>query len=126
MGLSQSLQGTGAGLQAVVLSRGLAEVGRLARALGSDEATLWGLAGVGDLVAVHGKPGSTFFDAGVALAKRQRADGPWGTAEALAALARKHQIETPLIDGLLETVAGGDPVDLVQKLMSRRSAKERR
>jgi len=126
MGLSQALQGSGSGLQAMVLSRGLAEIGRLARSLGSDEATLWGLAGIGDLVAVHGKPKAAFFEAGANLARGRRDEGPWGAAEALSALAKKRNVETPLLDGLLATVAGGDPLDLVQRLMSRRSAKEHR
>ena len=107
-------------------SRGLAELGRLARAAGAQESTLFGLAGVGDLEAVHARPGAPYFDAGRSLADGKVVDGPWGLAEALLATGEAHGVELPLVQSLVEVVGGGDPVDAIQRLMSRRSAKEHR
>lgn len=126
MGLTRSLQGAGVGVHALVLSRGLAEIGRLSIAIGAQESTLYGLAGVGDLEAVHAHPGNPFFEAGKALAERRTADGPWGLAEALLALGNTHDVELPLMASLMDVVQGGDPVEAIQRLMSRRSAKEHR
>ena len=126
LGLTRSLRGAGVGVHAVVLSRGLAELGRLARAAGAQESTLFGLAGVGDLEAVHARPGAPYFDAGRSLADGKVVDGPWGLAEALLATGEAHGVELPLVQSLVEVVGGGDPVDAIQRLMSRRSAKEHR
>ena len=88
LGLTATLQGSGVGMHAMVLSRGLAEAGRLASAIGADEATLWGLAGVGDLIAAQAKPGNLYFEAGRALAKNESAEGPWHLAAALQERAK--------------------------------------
>lgn len=126
LGHTRSLRGAGVGMHALVLSRGLAELGRLARAMGADESTLYGLAGVGDLEAVHARPGMPYYEAGRTLADKGEADGPWGLAEALLALAEQHGTELPLIQGLVDIVGGADSVVAVQRLMSRRSAREHR
>jgi len=134
LGLTRNLHGAGVGIHAVVLSRGLAELGRLARATGADESTLYGLAGVGDHEAVHAREGAPYYEAGRALAqgagttrsRGERPEGPWGAAEALLAMGRIHQVELPLVAGLMDVVNGGDPVDAIQRLMSRRSSKEHR
>lgn len=126
VGLSRSLKGAGVGVHAMVLSRGLAECGRLAAAIGADEATLSGLAGIGDLVAVHTSTDSAFYRAGADLARGQRGDGPWATAQALLKLGQAHGVDLPLTQTLLDVHAGQDPVEAIQGLMSRRSAREHR
>ena len=126
VGLARTLEGAGVGVHAMVLSRGLAEMGRLARAIGADETTLFGLAGVGELVAVHGGPDSPYFQAGARLARRESGDGPWGVAEALLKLAADHGVDLPLTATLRAIHGGADPVEAIQGLMSRRSAREHR
>jgi glycerol-3-phosphate dehydrogenase (NAD(P)+) len=126
VGLTVTLQGAGVGMHAMVLARGLAELGRLATAVGAHESTLHGLAGIGDLAAVHSRPGSPYFEAGVSLAKGKVADGPWPAAEALVKLANAHGVEVPLVGTLLAVVGGDDPVLAIQRLMGRRSVREHR
>jgi glycerol-3-phosphate dehydrogenase (NAD(P)+) len=126
VGLARNLRGAGVGVHAMVLSRGLAETGRLARALGAEEATLFGLAGIGELVAVHATPDSPYFQAGARLARGEPGDGPWGIAEALLKLGAAHKIDLPLTQTLVDVHRGADPVEAIQGLMSRRSAREHR
>lgn len=131
VGVATNLQGSGVGVQSVVLSRGIAEIARLDRAVGGDATTLYGLAGVGDLVAVQAKKGAPYFDAGAALAKRSTSskkppEGPWGIATALLGLADAKGVELPLVRSLVAIRDGGDPVEAIQQLMSRRSSTESR
>ncbi|MFK7929229.1 MAG: hypothetical protein AB8H79_13635 [Myxococcota bacterium] len=126
MGVAHNLQGSGVGVHSVVLSRGLAEISRLARAIGADPATLFGLAGVGDLVAVQARAGGVYFDEGAKLATSTGSDGPWGIATALLTLAQSHGVELPLVQGLVSIRDGGDPVDAIQQLMRRQSVRENR
>ncbi|MEQ1503467.1 MAG: hypothetical protein ABMB14_14620 [Myxococcota bacterium] len=126
IGLARSLRGAGIGVHAMVLSRGLEEAGRLARALGADPFTLVGLAGAGDLVAAQAVAGHPSFDAGVALAKGNRTGGTAAIARALARLARQHKVELPLTEALVAIYDGGEPVDAVQQLMGRRPNREHR
>lgn len=126
IGMARSLPGSGVGVHAMVLSRGMAETGRLARAIGADESTLFGLAGIGDLISVHARPGAAYFEAGAALGRGEPAAGPWGIAQALAKLGQDHGVDLPLTQTLLGVQGGSDPVDAIQSLMSRRSAREHR
>ncbi|MFT7521475.1 MAG: glycerol-3-phosphate dehydrogenase (NAD(P)+) [Kiritimatiellia bacterium] len=124
VGMSQGLQGAGVGLHATVLARGMAEMGRLARAIGALDSTLYGLAGMADLVAVHSHPGKPFYEAGRALAQGRRKDGPFDKATALLTMATPHQVELPLTETLVAIVDGADPVHAIQKLMARRAVRE--
>jgi glycerol-3-phosphate dehydrogenase len=45
-------------------------------------------------------------------------------ARALLTLARMHRVELPLTQALVDIHGGEDPLDAVQKLMSRKSAYE--
>jgi glycerol-3-phosphate dehydrogenase (NAD(P)+) len=126
IGLARSLRGSGVGIHAMVLARGLEEAGRLARAIGADPLTLAGLAGAGDLVAAQAVPGHPSYDAGVALAKGERTQGPEAIARALARLAARHRVELPLTEALIAIYDGGTPLDAVQRLMARAPSAERR
>lgn len=61
--------GIGANATAVLITRGLAETTRLAVAMGADEATLAGLAGLGDLVATCSSPLSRNYAFGAHLGR---------------------------------------------------------
>ncbi len=124
MGLAQNLRGTGVGVHALVLTRGLAEASRLASAVGADPVTFTGLAGVGDLVAAQAQPGHRYYDAGKALARGDTSTGPADVARALVALGRRHGADLPLTEGLVALYDGMDPVMVVQQLMSRPATAE--
>ncbi|MCO4743398.1 MAG: hypothetical protein KC912_01330 [Proteobacteria bacterium] len=126
LGLSAGLRGSGVGMKAMVLARGLEEAGRLSRALGGDSSTLAGLAGVGDLVAVHGAAGSPYFDAGVQLAQGRREAGPSHIAKALVERAKARGVELPITEGLVAIWDGTDPLTAVGELMSRAAQMEHR
>lgn len=127
LGVARSLRGSGVGVHAMVLARGLEEGGRLARAMGADPLTFVGLAGAGDLVAAQAVPGHPSYEVGVALANRTRGGAPAPTDHGPLALARAvlrtaghHKVEMPLTEALVAIEEGGDPLDAVHKLMSRK------
>lgn len=129
VGLALSLRGAGVGIHAMVIARGLAEATRLGTAIGADPATLFGLAGVGDLVAAQARPGQPHYEAGKLLAqggKPSVATGPEPLARALQSLARVHGIDTPLLAAFVAICDGMPPVDAVQQLMGREAKAERR
>ncbi|MCC6305929.1 MAG: NAD(P)-dependent glycerol-3-phosphate dehydrogenase [Rhodobacteraceae bacterium] len=106
---------TGAGLgesaRAALITRGHAEIVRLALALGAREATLAGLSGLGDLVLSCTSPRSRNFAHGLALAGgRPTAPGVTvegvATAQALVPLARRLGVEMPLAATVAEVCAG--------------------
>lgn len=135
IGVAQNLGGSGAGMHAMVLTRGLSEMGRLASAMGGQPLTLSGLAGVGDLVAAQARPGHLYFEAGKTLvansaakkrrkAKKTASRGPEALARALLTLANDHSVELPLTQALVTIFEGAHPLDAVGRLMSRRAQKE--
>jgi glycerol-3-phosphate dehydrogenase (NAD(P)+) len=125
-------QGLGLGSNAVaaLITRGLAEMARLAVALGARPETLSGLAGLGDLVLTCTGALSRNRFVGIELGKghslgeimanmRMVAEGV-NTAAPLLALAREHQIEMPItekVDAILH--AGKSPKDAIRDIMER-------
>jgi len=126
LGMATSLRGSGVGIHALVLTRGLEEAARLATAMGADPWTLAGLAGIGDLIAAQSRPDHPSFRSGAALAKGQRDHGPLPVARALLRLAEEHQVEMPLTQALVAIYDGLHPLDAVTALMSRDAALEHR
>lgn len=125
MGLASSLGGSGVGLKAMVLARGLAETIRLGEALGADPVTFVGLAGFSDLVSSQARPGQLHFDAGVSLAKGQTETGaPVETARAILSLAKMFGVEMPLTRALVAVDEGTNPLTAVQQLMQRAPTRE--
>lgn len=111
---------TGLGLgynpRAALMSRGLAEMSRLAVAMGGRRETLLGLSGVGDLVLTCTGELSRNRTVGVALGKGERlprilegmaqvAEGV-RTTHAAVALARKHGVDTPIAFQMERLLAG--------------------
>jgi glycerol-3-phosphate dehydrogenase (NAD(P)+) len=115
---------------AALITRGLAEMTRLAVGLGADERTLFGLAGLGDLVltctgslsrnrrlgeAVGG--GSSLEDAVAALG--QVAEGV-GATERVLELAEGLRVEVPITQAVRDVLFGGVPAgEAVRVLMLR-------
>ena len=122
--------GLGSNALAALITRGLAEMVRLAVALGARPETLSGLAGLGDLVLTCTGSLSRNRFVGIELGKgrplreimanmRMVAEGV-NTAAPLLALAREHQIEMPIteqVDAILH--AGKSPKDAIQDIMER-------
>src|SRR5690606_27882904 len=121
---------------AMLMTRGLAEIARLGAALGADQHTFAGLAGMGDLVATCSSPLSrnrTFGEnlgRGMSLdevvaATKQTAEGV-KSCESVLELARRHGVEMPITEVVVGVVHKGlDPREAAAMLMSRTPKPER-
>ncbi|MDX6248373.1 MAG: glycerol-3-phosphate dehydrogenase [Kribbellaceae bacterium] len=128
--------GFGDNARASVITRGLVETARLGTALGADEHTFSGLAGLGDLVATCSSPLSrnrTFGEklgqgmtvAEIAGATRQVAEGVKSCAS-ISELAHHHDVEMPIAEHVTKVVAGQmTPKDMLFSLVSRSAKSER-
>lgn len=128
--------GFGDNTKAALITRGLAEITRLAVALGADPATMAGLAGLGDLVATCASPLSRnhtlgrHIGAGMALAKAVAATG--GTAEgvkscqSVAHLAETVGVDMPITNAVVAVLHEGLGVlEMTRMLLSRPRKDER-
>jgi glycerol-3-phosphate dehydrogenase (NAD(P)+) len=114
-------RGLGRSAHAAVVTRGFAEMTRLAVALGAEAATLAGLCGLGDLVLTCSSPQSRNMSVGLALGRGQSLDealaGKLSIAEGVAsapavrALARKLGVETPICEAVAAVLAGETDLD---------------
>ncbi|MBS0988808.1 NAD(P)H-dependent glycerol-3-phosphate dehydrogenase [Acetobacter okinawensis] len=108
--------GLGENARAALITRGLAEITRLATALGGQPATLAGLAGLGDLLLTCTGASSRNYQMGLALGQGMSTHTALGslpgvaegvtTAAALQALARTHGVETPITDCIAAFMEG--------------------
>ena len=128
-GICQGL-GLGNNTTAALITRGLAEISRLAVAMGGRPRTLAGLAGLGDLVLTCTGDLSRNRRVGLELAKGRRlpdilesmkmvAEGVQTTFAAMD-LARLHDVEMPIVEQMYSILKlGKDPRDGVRDLMER-------
>ncbi|GAA3638933.1 NAD(P)-dependent glycerol-3-phosphate dehydrogenase [Streptomyces sp. S1A] len=129
--------GLGDNAKASLITRGLAETTRLGLAMGADAHTFAGLAGLGDLVATCSSPLSrnhtfgTNLGRGMTLAEtvaatRQTAEGV-KSCESVLDLARRHGVEMPITETVVDIVHDGKPpLVALKELMSRSAKPERR
>ncbi len=122
--------GLGHNPTAALITRGLAEIGRLACALGARRETLAGLAGMGDLVLTCTGHLSRNRTVGVELGKgrklleiigsmRMVAEGV-KTTTATVALAARHGVEMPITQQVHRILEGHvSPRDAIRELMER-------
>ena len=122
--------GLGASARSALLARAFAELTRIVVAMGGSAATLTGLAGLGDLTLSCTSSQSRNYRLGLALGRGESvkaiasdgiglAEGVT-TAPAAQALARKLQIDAPLIDAVNLLLAGSANITtIVAGLMSR-------
>lgn len=122
--------GLGSNSLAALVTRGLAEITRLAVAMGAQPQTMAGLAGLGDLVLTCTGNLSRNRTVGVELAKGRRleeivssmrmvAEGI-KTTNATVDLARRYGVETPICHQMYEMLHfGGSPREAIRKLMER-------
>lgn len=123
MGLADAMN-QGVSVRGVVVTRSLAEATRLGRALGAEEGTFAGLAGVGDLVAAGSSPAHPGYAAGLRLGRGE--SGPPTLAQDVAALlglAERHDIEMPILQALAAILAGKLRPRLAIDMLMRREAK---
>jgi glycerol-3-phosphate dehydrogenase (NAD(P)+) len=133
-------EGMGLGLnaRAALITRGLAEVTRLAVACGANPLTLAGLAGMGDLVLTCTGHLSRNLQVGIRLGRGERLDAILGSTSTVAEgvatsssamiLAARHGVEMPIAQTVARLLDGEiAPRDAVRALMARplRSERER-
>jgi glycerol-3-phosphate dehydrogenase (NAD(P)+) len=120
----------GSNTMAALITRGLAEISRLAIALGGEQRTLAGLAGLGDLVLTCTGELSRNRSFGIELAKGRKAgeivssmtmiaEGV-STTRAAVDLARREKVEMPITEQMYAILElGKDPRAAVRDLMER-------
>jgi len=122
--------------RASLITRGLAETARLGAAVGADQHTFAGLAGMGDLVATCSSPLSRNRTFGENLGKgmaiedviaitRQTAEGV-KSSQSVLELARRHRVEMPLTEVMVGIMHHGLEIGKVAALLTSRSAKPER
>jgi glycerol-3-phosphate dehydrogenase (NAD(P)+) len=126
--------GLGDNAKAALVSRGLAEMRRLAEAAGARPDTFAGLAGMGDLIVTCWSPAGRNRRAGALIARGAtpaEAAAEIGTVveglttgPALQRLAHELGVEVPITDGVCAVLAGASLTELVEQLMSRRPTTE--
>lgn len=128
--------GLGDNVRALLMTRGLAETARLGEALGADQHTFAGLAGMGDLIATCGSPLSRNRTFGENLGRgmtvpeviavtRQTAEGV-KSSDSVLELARKNDVEMPITEMVVGVLHGElSPVDATRALLSRSAKPER-
>jgi glycerol-3-phosphate dehydrogenase (NAD(P)+) len=114
-GIAQGL-GVGDNTRAMVMTRGLAELTRLGVAMGGEQATFAGLAGMGDLVTTCISPFSRNRQVGEQLGRGRKLDEiiaemsmvAEGVKTAVTAreLAKRHGVEMPVSDEIYRVVQG--------------------
>ena len=133
-GVCQGL-GLGSNPLAALITRGLAEMSRLAAARGAQPETLTGLAGLGDLVLTCTGALSRNRQVGIELGKgralgeilagmRMVAEGV-GTTAALLALAREAKVELPITEQVAAILHQGKPPrEAIRDIMDRPQKRE--
>jgi glycerol-3-phosphate dehydrogenase (NAD(P)+) len=122
--------GMGHNAAAALITRGLAEMTRLAVAMGGKSQTLSGLAGLGDLVLTCTGELSRNRSVGVALAQGRKLDEIVNsmkmvaegvkTTNAAVALAQRHSVEMPISEQMFRMLHFGiSPREAIQQLMER-------
>lgn len=122
--------GLGENARAALVTRGLAELGRLAAALGGKPETVSGLSGLGDLLLTCTGPASRNYSLGLALGRGERladlvaarsfvTEGV-ATAPAIVTRAAHAGVEMPICAAVAELLAGGIALETAMiRLLSR-------
>ena len=126
-------QGYGINTRATLMTRGLAEMTRLGEALGAKPATFAGLAGVGDLIATCSSKLSRNYSLGARLGSgiglKEALELSPGVAEGamtampLLELARRHDVDMPITEGVVATLTGQASVQEMGEMLLGRPQK---
>jgi glycerol-3-phosphate dehydrogenase (NAD(P)+) len=127
--------GFGENSQSALMTRGLAEISRLGVALGADQMTCLGLAGVGDLIATCSSPLSRNRTFGVNLGRgltidetiavtKQTCEGV-KSCQPILELAHSHGVDMPITEQVVQVVHHGmSPKKMLMAFMSRDTTAE--
>ncbi len=118
-----------------LLTRGMAEIVRVSVELGANPSTLYGLSGMGDLIATCSSPFSRNFTVGSMLGNGKKIDDILKelgsvaegvkTSKALCELAEKLNLEVPVSSAIYEAVYTDiTPDEVLNKLMNRKLKQE--
>jgi glycerol-3-phosphate dehydrogenase (NAD(P)+) len=129
-------RGLGRSAHAALITRGFAEMTRLAVAMGARAETLAGLCGLGDLVLTCSSRQSRNMTVGIALGEGRSLDealsGKLSVAEGVASapavreLAARLQVETPICEAVAGLLAGEYRVEqAIENLLARPLKSER-
>jgi len=123
--------------RAALLTRGLAEMARFCLKMGAETPTIYGLSGLGDLLATCNSPLSRNYQVGYRLGKGETleeiladikvvAEGVQ-TAFAVFELAKTMGIETPIVELVVNALSGQvvSGAMMIKSLMSRKLKQER-
>ena len=127
--------GCGDNAKAALITRGMAEITRLGLKMGCMEQTFSGLAGIGDLIVTATSMHSRNNRCGILIGQGVPVDEAvkeigqvvegLNALPAALELAEKYDVEMPIVHALDMIVnGGGDPVDMVERLMSREKKSE--
>lgn len=133
-GISDGL-GLGDNAKAGLITRGLAEITRLGVKMGASQETLFGLAGMGDLVVTCGSKHSRNYRAGLSLGQGNSLEKTLediqmvvegvNTTRAGKKLGEKYGVELPIIEQANKILfEGKDPRTAVLELMTRKGKEE--
>ena len=128
-GICDGLQ-LGANAKASLLCRGMAEMALVLKCLGGEPASLYGLAGLGDLLATANSPLSRNYRFGLALAEGKGRDEALvqvgatvegqTTAESVVAVGERYGLSLPICQQLVDLAEGRcGPAEAVHALMQR-------
>lgn len=127
--------GLGENSQSSLITRGLAEIGRLGVALGADPLTFQGLAGVGDLVATCQSPLSRNRTFGENLGKGLTVDETiaitnqtceaYKSCQPILEMAQQQGVDMPITNEVVEVLHHGKPPrELLRSFMARDTKSE--
>lgn len=106
----------GENARAALITRALSELSRLVETMGGQARTMYGLAGMGDLILTATGPGSRNYSLGIALGRGENLDDILAqrttvsegvlTAPTLRRLGERYGIDTPIITTITRLLAG--------------------
>ncbi len=128
-------RGMGESARCALVTRGLTEMARLAKAMGARKETLMGMCGIGDLMLTASSMQSRNFSLGVALGEGKTLEEILGdritvtegvhTAKALRVMARNNAVDMPISRAVYDFLHEGVPVDdIIEKVLDRPLRKE--
>jgi len=120
----------GESARCALVTRGLTEIARLAKALGGKRSTLMGMCGVGDLMLTASSMQSRNFSLGVALGQGKTLEEILGdriavtegvhTAKALRVMAKNNAVDMPISQAVYEFLHEGISIeDVMKKVLDR-------
>ena len=122
--------GCGDNTKAALITRGIAEIGRLGMAMGGKFETFSGLSGIGDLIVTCASMHSRNRRAGILIGQGKSmqeamdevhmvVEGVY-SAKAALELARKYDVEMPIVKGVNDILFEGKaPAEVLEELMMR-------